>query len=186
MRPLRLDLKGFTAFREAQELDFTALDVFAISGPTGSGKSSLLDAMTYALYGRAERVGDRVSQLISQGQPRMAVTLEFAVGQERYRVTRSTPAKGTTKILLERLSTDGWKQAGEGADRVKDAERTISRLIGLTYDGFTRSVVLPQGKFAEFLVGDPKKRRDILTELLGLSLSRRMAERAGAMSKDSS
>lgn len=186
MRPLKLELKGFTAFREAQELDFTALDVFAISGPTGSGKSSLLDAMTYALYGRVERVGDRVSQLISQGQPRMAVTLEFAVGQERYRVTRSTPAKGTTKILLERLTTDGWKQAGEGADRVKDAEKTISRLIGLTYDGFTRSVVLPQGKFAEFLVGDPKKRRDILTELLGLSLFRRMAERAGSLSKDSS
>ena len=186
MRPLKLDLKGFTAFREAQELDFTALDVFAISGPTGSGKSSLLDAMTYALYGRVERVGDRVSQLISQGQPRMAVTLEFAVGRERYRLTRSTPAKGSTKILLERLTTDGWKQAGEGADRVKDAEKTISRLIGLTYDGFTRSVVLPQGKFAEFLVGDPKKRRDILTELLGLSLFRRMAERAGALSKESS
>jgi exonuclease SbcC len=186
VRPLKLDLKGFTAFREAQELDFTALDVFAISGPTGSGKSSLLDAMTYALYGRVERVGDRVSQLISQGQPRMAVTLEFAVGQERYRVTRSTPAKGTTKILLERLTTDGWTQAGEGADRVKEAEKTISRLIGLTYDGFTRSVVLPQGRFAEFLVGDPKKRRDILTELLGLSLFRQMAERAGALSKESS
>ncbi|HEX2089355.1 MAG TPA: SMC family ATPase, partial [Actinomycetota bacterium] len=185
MRPLKIDLKGFTAFREAQELDFSALDVFAISGPTGSGKSSLLDAMTYALYGRVERVGDRVSQLISQGQPRMAVTLEFAVGQDRYRVTRSTPAKGTTKILLERQTTDGWKQAGDGADRVKDAEKTISRLIGLTYDGFTRSVVLPQGKFAEFLVGDPKKRRDILTELLGLSLFRRMAERAGALSKES-
>ena len=186
MRPLKLGLKGFTAFREAQELDFATLDVFAISGPTGSGKSSLLDAMTYALYGRVERVGDRVSQLISQGQPRMAVTLEFAVGPERYRVTRSTPAKGTTKILLERLTTDGWKQAGEGADRVKDAEKTISRLIGLTYDGFTRAVVLPQGKFAEFLVGDPKKRRDILTELLGLSLFRRMAERAGALSKEAS
>ncbi|MDP8957092.1 MAG: SMC family ATPase [Actinomycetota bacterium] len=186
MRPLKLDVKGFTAFREAQDLDFSKLDVFAIAGPTGSGKSSLLDAMTYALYGRVERVGDRVSQLISQGQPRMAVTLEFAVGKDRYRITRSTPAKGATKILLERMADDGWKQAGEGADRVKDAEKTIERLIGLTYDGFTRSVLLPQGKFAEFLVGDPKKRRDILTELLGLSLFRRMAERAGAISKESS
>src|SRR5207249_3821629 len=66
-----------------------------------------------------------------------------------------------------------------------EAEQLISRAIGLTYDGFTRSVLLPQGKFAEFLVGDPKKRRDILTELLGLSLFRRMAERAGAIAKES-
>src|SRR6266516_5844459 len=119
MRPLRLELKGFTSFRDPAELDFTDLDVFAISGPMGSGKSSLLDAMTYALYGRVERVGDRVSQLISQGQPRMAVTLEFEVGVDRYRVTRSTPAKGATKILVERRGPDGdWVQAGEGADKV--------------------------------------------------------------------
>lgn len=186
MRPLRLELKGFTAFRDKAEIDFTELDVFAISGPTGSGKSSLLDAMTYALYGRVERVGDRVGQLISQGQPRMAVTLEFAVGRDRYRVTRSTPARGATKILLERQDPSGeWNQAGEGADRVREAEPLITRAIGLTYDGFTRSVLLPQGKFQEFLVGDSKKRRDILTELLGLSLFRRMAERAGAVAKES-
>jgi exonuclease SbcC len=186
MRPLRLQVKGFTAFRDEQELDFTDFDVFAIAGPTGSGKSSLLDAMTYALYGRVERVGDRVGQLISQGQPRMAVTLEFVVGHDRYRVTRSTPAKGRSKILLERQSPGGeWVQAGEGADRVREAEPMIVRAIGLTYDGFTRSVLLPQGRFAEFLVGDPRKRRDILTELLGLSLFRRMAERAGAIAKES-
>ncbi|MBA2359840.1 MAG: SMC family ATPase, partial [Actinobacteria bacterium] len=185
MRPLRLEVKGFTAFREAQPIDFTALDVFAIAGPTGSGKSSLLDAMTYALYGRVERVGDRVSQLISQGQPRMAVTLEFQVGNERYRVTRSTPAKGATKIQLERQFDGEWVQAGDGSDRVREADRIITRTIGLTYDGFTRSVLLPQGKFAEFLVGDAKKRRDILTELLGLSLFRRIAERAGAIAKES-
>ena len=183
MRPLRLEVKGFTAFRDPAEIDFTGFDVFAIAGPTGSGKSSLLDAMTYALYGRVERVGDRVGQLISQGQPRMAVTLEFEVGTDRYRVTRSTPAKGATKILLERLTDGEWQQAGDGADRVKPAESLIVRTIGLTYDGFTRSVLLPQGRFAEFLVGDPKKRRDILTELLGLSLFRRMAERANVISK---
>ena len=186
MRPVRLELKGFTAFRDAAELDFSGLDLFAISGPIGSGKSSLLDAMTYALYGRVERVGDRVSQLISQGQPRMAVTLEFEVGPDRYRVTRSTPAKGGTKILLEGLVGGQWRQAGEGADRVREAEQMIVRIVGLTYDGFTRSVLLPQGRFAEFMTGDPKKRRDILTELLGLSLFRRMGERAGGIARESS
>lgn len=185
MRPLRLEVKGFTAFRDRQELDLADLDVFAIAGPTGSGKSSLLDAMTYALYGRVERVGDRVGQLVSQGQPRMAVMLEFEVGHDRFRVARSTSAKGATKVLLERLRDGEWSQAGDGADRVREAGPMIARTIGLTYDGFTRSVLLPQGRFAEFLVGDPRKRRDILTELLGLSLFRRMAERAGAIARDS-
>jgi exonuclease SbcC len=184
VRPLRLQLKGFTAFRDLVELDFTELDLFAISGPTGSGKSSLLDAMTYALYGRVERVGDQVGQLISHGQPRMAVTLEFEVGREQFRVTRTTSAKRVTKIQLERLVDGEWRQAGEGSDRVREAESMIARTIGLTYDGFTRSVLLPQGKFAEFLVGDPRKRRDILTELLGLELFQRMAKRAGERSRD--
>ena len=56
MRPVRLKLKGFTSFREEQDVDFQTLDLFAIAGPTGAGKSSLLDAMTYALYGWVERV----------------------------------------------------------------------------------------------------------------------------------
>jgi exonuclease SbcC len=184
MRPLKLHVKGFTAFRDEAVLDFADLDVFAISGPTGSGKSSLLDAMTYALFGRVERVGDRVGQLISQGQPRMAVTLEFEVGTDRYRVTRSTSSKGVSKILLERGLGEGWQQAGEGADRIREAEPMIRHAVGLTYDGFTRSVLLPQGKFQEFVVGDPVKRRAILTELLGLTLFRGMAERAGAMARD--
>jgi exonuclease SbcC len=185
MRPLRLKVKGFTAFRDEVEIDFTDHYVFAISGATGAGKSSLLDAMTYVLYGRVERVGDRVGQLISQGQPRMSVTLEFQVGLDRYRLTRTTPARGATKIMLERADTDDdWQQAGDGADRVRDVEQRVVATIGLTYDGFTRSVLLPQGKFAEFLVGDAKKRRDILTELLGLSMFGRMAKRAGVLGNE--
>jgi DNA repair protein SbcC/Rad50 len=185
VRPIRLKLKGFTAFRDEVDIDFADHYVFAISGATGAGKSSLLDAMTYVLYGRVERVGDRVGQLISQGQPRMSVTLEFQVGLERYRLTRTTPARGATKIMLERAGPDGgWQQAGDGADRVREVEQRIVSTIGLTYDGFTRSVLLPQGKFAEFLVGDAKKRRDILTELLGLSMFGRMAKRAGVLGSE--
>src|SRR5262245_66647868 len=105
-----MEVSGFTAFRDPASVDFADLDVFAIAGHTGSGKSSLLDAMTYALFGRVERVGDRVSQLISQGQPRMAVTLEFAVGSDRFRVTRTTPARGGTKVLLERRVGEDWQQ----------------------------------------------------------------------------
>lgn len=184
MRPIRLQLKSFTAFRDEQSIDFTDLDLFAISGSTGSGKSSILDAITYALFGYVERVGNQVGQLVSQGQPRMAVTLEFAVGDERYRVTRSTPVKGGAKILLERSVDDGWVQAGEGADRVRDANAMIRAAVGLDYDAFTRSVLLPQGRFAEFLVGEAKERRAILTELLGLELFERLAKRAGELRRE--
>jgi DNA repair protein SbcC/Rad50 len=183
MRPIRLGLRGFTAFRDEQSIDFTALDLFAISGPTGSGKTSILDAMTYALFGHIDRVGRQAGQFISQGQPRLSVTLEFAVGEERYRVARSTPARGQTRILLEAWNGAEWVQAGEGADRVRDVDEAIRRAIGLDYDAFTRTVLLPQGKFAEFLVGEARTRREILTELLGLDLFERLARRAGELKR---
>ena len=181
MRPIRLAVKGFTSFRDEQAIDFEGLDLFAIVGPTGSGKSSLLDAITYALFGEVDRVGRGVSQLVSQGQPRMVVTFEFEVGAERYRVTRSTSASKTapTKILLQVHDGDEWRQAGEGADRVRDVNARLRAVIGLDFDAFTRSVLLPQGRFAEFLVGEAKDRREILTELLGLELFKRLAKRAG-------
>ena len=177
MRPLRLWLKGFTAFRDEVELDLSDLDLFAITGPTGSGKSSLLDAMTYALYGKVDRVGKQVGQLVSQGQPGMAVTLEFAVGEERYRVTRRTPVKGASRAVLERLADGGWRQ--EPANGVREVDAAVVRIVGLDYDAFTRSVLLPQNRFAEFLVGDAAERRRILTELLGLELFERLGKRAG-------
>jgi DNA repair protein SbcC/Rad50 len=181
MRPIRLDVKGFTSFRDAQSIDFADLDLFAIVGPTGSGKSSLLDAMTYALFGEVDRVGRGVGQLISQGQARMAVTFEFAVASDRYRVTRSTGGarSGQTRVLLEVRDGQEWRQAGEGADRVREVNARLERTIGLDYDAFTRSVLLPQGRFADFLVGDAGDRRSILTELLGLELFTRLAKRAG-------
>jgi exonuclease SbcC len=181
VRPLRLDLEGFTAFRDKQSIELTTLDLFAISGPTGSGKTSILDAMTYALFGTIDRVGRQAGQFISQGQPRLRVMLEFAVGQERYRVTRTTPQRGATKIQLEAWTGAEWAQAGEGSDRVRDADARIRDAVGLDYDAFTRTVLLPQGKFQEFLVGDARARRDILTELLGLDLFGRLARRAGVV-----
>ncbi len=186
MRPIRLEIRGFTAFREPQVVDFDGLELFAITGPTGSGKSSILDALTFALYGRAERVGDGVRQLVSQGQPRAAVVLEFEAGGGRYRVARSVTADARTKILVERsdASTEtGWRQAGDGADRVRDADATLERLVGLDYAGFTRAVLLPQGRFAEFLAGDAKTRRRILADLLDLGLFERIAARSGELAR---
>ena len=177
-------MKGFTAFREEQEIDFTHLEVFAIAGPTGSGKSSILDAMTYALYGEIDRVGIQCGQLVSQGLSRMAVTFDFRVGRDDFRITRSTPAQGPARVALERLVAGHAESYGEGADRVREVREIVRGIIGMDYDGFTRSVILPQGKFAEFLTGDPKKRREILTDLLGLGLFDRMGKRANSIARD--
>ena len=188
MRPLRLHVKGFTAFRDPAQIDFRELDLFSLWGPTGSGKSSILDAITYALYGKVERVehvrGETVTSLITHGQPGMAVTLDFEVGDQALRVTRRTSSAGQSKIRLDRLEGDDWVSFGEGADSVSQVNKIIPEVVGLDYDAFTRSVVLPQGKFAEFLSGDAKKRRDILTELLGLEMFGRMAKHANDIARD--
>lgn len=183
MRPLRLKLKAFTSFRDEQEVDFSQLDLFAIAGPTGAGKSSLLDAMTYALYGRVERVGDRVAQLISQGLPAMAVELEFAIDAQRYLLTRRTqrptPKQAAlTKAILQRLEADEWV---DEAGQVREVEARVRALVGLDYEGFTRAVLLPQGKFDQFLTGDAPMRRRILSDLLGLELWQRMAQHANGI-----
>lgn len=186
MRPLRLKVKAFTAFRDEQEVDFSKLDLFAIAGPTGAGKSSVLDAITYALYGWVERVGDSCAQLISQGLPSMAVTLEFGLDGERYVVTRRTtrpigkrPAH--TEVLLQRI-VDGEPVSETG--QVRETNARIAALVGLDYDGFTRAVLLPQGRFDEFLKGQAKERRKILTDLLGLALYDQMGERARAFERE--
>ena len=105
MRPLRLDLEGFTSFKEKQTIDFSDLDLFAVTGPTGAGKSSLIDAMVFALYGQVPRVGDDYKQLISHGAERLNVLFEFEVGssRHRYRIARTARPAGTSKQRLERL-----------------------------------------------------------------------------------
>lgn len=177
MRPLRLELEGFTAFRQTTCLDLSDLDLFAITGPTGAGKSSLIDAVCYALYGRVPRVTTEVAACISQGLDRMRVALEFMAGEERFRVFRETRRKGSPNVRLDRWQEDEWRAV---ADRAHDVTAEVTRIVGLDYDGFTRSVLLPQGQFQEFLAGAADKRRAVLRSLLRLEVYDRMRARAGA------
>ncbi len=181
MRPVRLDLEGFTSFRGKTVLDFARLDLFAITGPTGAGKSSLIDAMLYALYGRTPRIGERsAAELISQGAPRLTVGLEFLVGGRKYRVVRTLPRGGHAQLSLERdAGTDQWEiLAGKAAG----AKEKVAEILGLDFDGFTKSVVLPQGQFDRFLRGKPDERREILKELLSLDVYSEMMQRANQIS----
>jgi DNA repair protein SbcC/Rad50 len=181
VRPIKLELQGFTSFRERCEINFGKLDLFAITGPTGAGKSSLLDAITYALYGRTERLGKSGRELISQGAAAMQLTFEFKVGSEIYRVFRRVkPATAT--VRLEKKEPDGsWVSI---TSAIKHMEEEIVRLVGLEFDAFTRAVILPQGKFDQFLRGDSGKRKILLSELLNMSVYRTMMQQANQRGKE--
>ncbi len=177
MRPTRLLVSGFTAFRDPTELDFTDADLFAFTGPTGSGKSSLVDAMVFALYGCVPRLDPRaVAPIISLGRTEARVQLDFTVDGEAYtavRVVRRTKAGASTKeARLERAGGDVL------AGNEKELTAHVERLLGLGYDHFTTCVVLPQGKFARFLQAGDKDRQKLLVSLLDLGLYQRMARRA--------
>jgi exonuclease SbcC len=181
MRPLKLDIEGFTAFKEPVCLDLSQLDLFAITGPTGAGKSSLIDAIAYALYGRVPRVSTEVASCISQGLDRMLVGLEFMAGEEKYRIFRETRRKGSPNVRLDRWREDGWQPL---LDRAREVNDYVTNVVGLDYDGFTRSVLLPQGQFQEFLAGSAEKRRAVLSSLLRLEVYESMRKRASGISSE--
>lgn len=189
MTPLRLELAGFTCFRERAEIDFTELELFAICGPTGAGKSTLLDAITYALYGQTARLGARgMDALLSPGADQLHVQLVFATARGTYRVTRTAVRRPSGQVnretrIEELLPDASWRQLPE-SEKLKDADAKLLELVGLDYDGFTRAVLLPQGAFDEFLRGDGGKRRKLLATLLGLDRVEAMQKVAHRRSRD--
>src|SRR5262245_48417734 len=109
MRPLRLEIQGFTSFRVAQAVDFSGLDLFVITGPTGAGKTSVLDAVALALYGEVPRTGKKnAADLVTHGDTRARVLLEFQADGQTYRVARQLPRNGAQKATLERQVGGDW------------------------------------------------------------------------------
>ena len=183
MRPLELLLEGFTSFRREQRLDFSELDLFAITGATGAGKSSLLDAMTYALFGTTIRSGKQVADLASQGSKNLKVQLRFAVGAAQYRVTRTwrfRPKTTENKVILDNWQNGAWETVGTSIVAVQN---TIEQILGMDFDTFTRAIILPQGKFDEFIKGDTSKRREILRQLAGFEIFELMRKEANELAK---
>lgn len=177
MRPIQLSVEGLTCFKEKQEIDFSGLDLFAISGPTGAGKSTLLDAILFALYGEVPRVGKQdLKEMISAARDRVSVRFDFAVGTRRFRVARALRRKGAATVRLE--EHDGTDFNTVLADQVRPASAEVTRLLGLDVDAFTQAVILPQGEFAKFLKADPRKRREMLRTLLRLDVYERMRQAA--------
>src|SRR5262245_2675602 len=185
VRPISLEMEGFTSFRERASIDFSSLDLFAITGPTGAGKTSIIDAMTYALYGCTPRMSEKQAKdLVSQGMSRAAVLFGFSSGKEQYRIARAGRWNGrnlVTELRLEQHAGDDWIML---ADSVTKAKPMVEQIVGLGFDEFTKSVVLPQGRFDEFLKGRADERRQILSDLLDLEVYSRMMRRANQIADE--
>jgi len=179
VKPLRLEVEGFTAFKTRQAIDLAGLRLFAIFGPTGAGKSSLLDAITYALYGQVPRLGGQgYQEIIAHGAPRLCVTLDFEVSNRHLRAVRALKRGGTTTAQLVELDPRTGEEQKPLAGRVREVDLAVQELLGLDYRTFAQAVVLPQGKFQQFLAAKPAERREILSNLLRLGRYERMRKAA--------
>ncbi len=176
MRPVRLEFEGFTAFRAPTTVDFDGADLFALTGPTGSGKTSVLDAIVFALYGTIPRLADQraVAPIIAQGMAEARVRLDFTVGVDEYTATRVVrrTRSGGANTAEARLEAAGEVLSGNA----EEVTAKVGQLLGLSYEHFTKCVVLPQGEFARFLHDKPRDRQDLLVSLLDLGVYGRMAE----------
>ncbi len=165
MRPLSLRLMGFRSYRD-ETIDFRHHGLVVISGDTGAGKTSILDGISFALFGRTPELGGS-RELLTLGEHQGEVTLTFAAGGRTWRVTRRYGRDAPEPAhLLEQLDE------GEVADRAVGAAAVnghIVQLIGMTFQAFTSAVLLAQGRFAQFLQSAPKERDAILRELFGIS-----------------
>ena len=176
MRPLRLEMSGFSAFAEPTVVDFADVELAAFVGPTGSGKSSVIDAMTFALYGAAARYDQRaVAPVINQLAAEAKVRFDFELAGTSYtavRVVRRTKNGATTKEA--RLEAGDEVLAGDE----KALTAAVVGLLGLDFDKFNKTVVLPQGRFAEFLHDKPSDRQELLRGLLGVGIYDRIGRAA--------
>ncbi len=177
MIPVRLELYNFLAYRNPPPLDFTGIHLVCLAGPNGAGKSSLLDAITWALWGKARAARD--DELIHVGQSEMRVDFEFALEGNRYRVIRQRQKTGkTSKGALDFMIRDGddWRTLNEPSMRQTEAK--IERALHMSYDTFINSAFLLQGRADEFTVKAPAERKKVLTDILGLDEWARYEDRA--------
>lgn len=181
MKLHRLEMTGFGPFRETQVIDFDAFDregVFLISGRTGAGKSSILDGVSFALYGSVPRYEGGDKRLRSDhcflGDP-TEVRLEFTVGGTRWRVTRAPeydrPAQRGGGLTTEKARAEveefvGGTWTGRAA-RLREAGELLSEILGVNAQQFQQVILLAQNKFSRFLLAGNNERQQLLRTLFG-------------------
>jgi exonuclease SbcC len=138
--PRWLELEGIRSFAASRRIDFADLGLFAVLGDTGAGKSSILEAIVYALFNGTTWDGTSVKDLMSTGATRMRVRFCFSVNDRTYTVSRSKPREGPASHLLECEGARDERRDGESA-----VNKHLEALLGVDRETFTKTVVLPQG-----------------------------------------
>lgn len=190
MKPISLTIEAFGPYRDSVTLDFNELknhSMFLISGPTGAGKTSILDAMVYALYGEPSgevRKTDAIRSDFAEPQHMTRVDFSFAIGEARYRVERLpkqlvAKKRGTgmreqnASATVYEMKDGEWKVIATSAAAIRD---TIQQIIGFRKDQFLQVVLLPQGEFRKLLVASTSEREELLHTLFRTELYRRLQD----------
>jgi exonuclease SbcC len=176
--PIELEVNNFLAYREPGPLRFDGIRIACLAGPNGAGKSSLLDAITWVLWGKAR--SNTADDLIHQGQDTMSVSLTFEQGGARYRVLRKRKSGKRGESILEfqgwDLDTESWRSLSEAT--IRATQTKIDTLLRLDYETFVNSAFLLQGRADEFTTKTPNQRKQVLSNILGLSRWEKYESRA--------
>ena len=190
MRPLRLEMTAFGPYPKEVILDFAVLanqSMFLITGPTGAGKTSILDAIVYALYGQTSgglRDGADMRSDYADATTPTAVVFEFQVGDHQYRMERTPKQElqkkrgtGTRTVLataaISEWIDDEWKLLTTKAQEIRDY---VQQIIGFRVDQFLQVVLLPQGDFRKLLVAPTSEREVLLHTIFKTSVYKRMQD----------
>lgn len=169
MLPIKLEIKNFLPYRVPDPLLFDGIHMACLTGANGAGKSSILDAITWVLWGEAR--AKREDDLIHQGQTEMSIQLDFVQDALKYRVLRKRVRQGKTgrsELTLFGQNPQGtWTSINEGS--IRETQRKINEILRLTHDTFIHSAYLQQGKADAFTTRTPAERKQILSDILGLS-----------------
>ncbi|CEK15711.1 AAA family ATPase [Chthonomonas calidirosea] len=185
MIPIRLSLKNFMSYGETPEtLNFEGLHVACLSGENGNGKSALLDAITWALWGRTRIASQGVSEddLIRLGAQDMEVLFEFELNGQRYKVTKKRKRGGGSEWHLAGWSGNDWISLSGTSQR--ETEKRLTQLLSMEYETFLNSAYLQQGRAEEFTRQTPDKRKQVLGQILGLERYDRLQELAREQVRD--
>jgi len=186
MNPIKLQLANFMSYKNPQILDFSRFEIGCLTGTNGVGKSSILEAITWALWGRAR--GEKMSdEIIHQGEQGMWVEVVLQLEDKYFRVLRKRERKGKSgkTTLYFGISKDLkglWQNITE--EEIAKTQKKIEDNLHLTYEIFTNSAYLRQGHADEFTVKTPTERKQILSDILGLDIFAKLEEKAKEKNKE--